>query len=64
MSKLRAFLIHLTISATVVGAVFAIIFFFWYPAPYFRVSGANDIVGPAVGYCPTNGQWGLALRLL
>ena len=49
MSKLRAFLIHLTISATVVGTVFAIIFFFWYPAPYFRVSGANDIVRVLIG---------------
>ena len=44
MSKLRAFLIHLSISAAIVGTVFVIIFFFWYPDPYFRVSGANDIV--------------------
>jgi hypothetical protein len=49
MSKLRAFLIHLAISATVVGTVFMIIFFFWYPNPYFRVSGADDIVRVLIG---------------
>ncbi len=49
MSKLRAFLIHLSISATIVGAVFAVIFFLWYPDPYFRVSGANDIVRVLIG---------------
>ena len=49
MSKLKAFLIHLTISASIVGTVFAIIFFFWYPYPYFRVSGANDIVRVLIG---------------
>jgi hypothetical protein len=49
MSKLRAFVIHLAISATVVGTVFAIIFFFWYPVPYFRVSGADDIVKVLIG---------------
>ena len=40
MSKLRAFLIHFAISATVVAIVFAIIFFVWYPAPYFEIVGA------------------------
>jgi hypothetical protein len=49
MSKLRAFLIHLAISATVVGIVFATIFFFWYPDPYFRISGADDIVRVLIG---------------
>ena len=49
MSKLRAFLIHLSISAAIVGTVFVIIFFFWYPDPYFRVSGANDIVWVLIG---------------
>lgn len=49
MSKLSAFLIHLAISATVVGTVFVIIFFFWYPYPYFRVSGADDIVRVLIG---------------
>ena len=49
MSKLRATLIHLTISAAVVGCVFALIFFVWYPAPYFRVSGADGIVRVLIG---------------
>jgi hypothetical protein len=49
MSKLKAFLIHLAISATVVGTVFAVIFFFWYPSPYFRISGADDIVRVLIG---------------
>jgi len=40
MSKVRASLIHLSISALVVGTVLAIIFFLWYPAPYFSVVGA------------------------
>ena len=44
MSKLRAFLIHFSISATVVGAAFAVIFFAWYPAPYFEVVGAWNVV--------------------
>ncbi len=37
--KLRAFLIHLGISASVVGAAVLVIFFFWYPPPYFQVIG-------------------------
>jgi len=44
MSKLRAFLIHFSISATVVGAAFAVIFFAWYPPPYFEVVGAWNVV--------------------
>jgi hypothetical protein len=44
MSKLRAFLIHFAISATVVGAALAIIFLAWYPAPYFEVVGAWNVV--------------------
>lgn len=56
MSRLRAFLVHLSLSATVVGCVFAVIFFLWYPRPYFEVVGAwylvrllfivNVILGP------------------
>ena len=40
MSRLRAFLVHLSLSATVVGIAFAIVFFIWYPQPYFKVVGA------------------------
>ena len=49
MSKLRAFLIHLSISATVVGAVFAVIFFIWYPDPYFRIAGTATVVRILIG---------------
>jgi len=44
MSRIRAFLTHLAISASVVGAALAIIFFVWYPAPYFQVAGAWNVV--------------------
>ena len=40
MSRLRAFLVHLSLSAVVVGIAFAIVFFIWYPQPYFEVVGA------------------------
>ena len=40
MSRLRAFLVHLSLSAVVVGIAFAIVFFVWYPQPYFEVVGA------------------------
>lgn len=44
MSTTRAFLTHVSISATVVGIALAIIFFVWYPAPYFQVAGAWNVV--------------------
>lgn len=44
MSRYRAFLIHLSISATVVGLALAVIFFIWYPAPYFEIAGAWNVV--------------------
>ena len=40
MSGLRAFLVHLSLSAAVVGSGFAVVFFVWYPQPYFEVVGA------------------------
>jgi len=49
MSKVRAFLIHLSISATVVGAVFAVIFFAWYPEPYFQIAGTRKVVMVLLG---------------
>ena len=42
--KLKAFSIHLFISATVVGAVVVLIFFFWYPRPYFDANGAWTVL--------------------
>ena len=42
--KILAFLIHLAISATIVGIVFILIFFFWYPKPYFEANGAWKVL--------------------
>lgn len=43
-AKIHAFLSHLAASATVVGAVFALIWFYWYPAPLFELTGAWSVV--------------------
>lgn len=48
-TKRRAFLSHLALSATVVGAVCALIFFVWYPAPYFAIKGAWNVLRVLVG---------------
>ena len=42
--KIKAFAIHLAISATVVGIVIALIFFFWYPRPFFEANGAWTVL--------------------
>lgn len=44
MSKLRAFAVHLLISAGVIGSFLAVVFFVWYPRPLFEVNGAWNIV--------------------
>lgn len=49
ISKMRAFLIHLSGSALVVGTLCAIIFFVWYPAPYFAVKGASGVLLVLIG---------------
>ncbi len=49
ISKLQAFLIHLTGSALVVGTLCAIIFFVWYPAPYFAAKGASGVLLVLIG---------------
>lgn len=49
VEKVRASLLHLAISATVVGAVLAVIFFLWYPAPFFQVVGAWAPVKVMIG---------------
>lgn len=49
MSKLRAFLTHFAISAAVVGSALAVIFIAWYPAPYFEVAGAWNVVKILIG---------------
>ena len=49
MSKIQGFLLHLAISSVVVGAALAIIFFVWYPYPYFEIAGAFNVVQILVG---------------
>lgn len=47
--KIIAFIIHLTISALIVGAVVALIFFYWYPNPYFEANGAWTVLRILIG---------------
>lgn len=42
--KLKAFLIHLAISSAIIGIVFGLIFFYWYPSPYFQANGAWSVI--------------------
>lgn len=49
MSRSRAFFSHLALSATVVGSVCALIFFVWYPHPYFQAVGAWTVLRVLVG---------------
>lgn len=49
VSKRRAFLSHLALSATIVGCVCIAIFFFWYPAPYFTTNGAWNVLRVLIG---------------
>jgi hypothetical protein len=49
VSRQRAFLTHLAISATVVGTVCALIFLVWYPRPYFEIKGAWNVLRVLIG---------------
>lgn len=49
MSRYKASLIHLLISAALVGGVFAAVFFIWYPKPAFAVAGASSIIFMLIG---------------
>ena len=49
MTRLKASAIHLLISALIVGVIFALIFFVWYPAPTFLIAGAFSIVLILIG---------------
>ena len=49
VSRPRAFLSHLALTAVVVGAVCALIFFVWYPHPYFQAVGAWNVLRILVG---------------
>jgi hypothetical protein len=49
MSKQRAFVVHLFASAALVGLVCALVFFFWYPAPYFSAKGTWTVLAVLLG---------------
>jgi hypothetical protein len=49
ISRSRAFFSHLALSAAVVGTVCALIFFVWYPDPYFKAVGAWTVLRVLVG---------------
>ncbi len=44
MTKLRAFVIHLAASVTIFLIFLVIMFFIWYPAPYFEVDGGWKVL--------------------
>jgi hypothetical protein len=43
MTRLRAALVHFGISVIVVGAVFVLVYFLWYPEPLFRGAGGRHL---------------------
>lgn len=47
--KLNATLIHFAITAVIVGTVFILIFFYWYPKPFFEANGASTVLRILVG---------------
>lgn len=49
VSRPRAFSSHLALSAVLVGIVCALIFFVWYPDPYFQAVGAFSVLRVLVG---------------
>ena len=74
MNRLRAFLIHLIILTALLGATFAVVYFIWYPEPYFELVGAwylvrillvvNIVVGPMLTLIIFKpGKWGLRFDL-
>lgn len=74
MNRYRAALTHFALSMLVVGMVFLVVYFVWYPEPLFRGAGGRDLflvlalvdvtIGPLVTlliYKP--GKWGLKFDL-
>ncbi len=49
VSRPRAVLTHLALSAAIVGAACALIFFVWYPHPYFLATGASKVLRVLIG---------------
>jgi hypothetical protein len=48
-SKIRASLIHFSLSAVLLGLCMLLIFFVWYPFPYYRIMAAEHILLVLVG---------------
>jgi len=44
MNRYKASATHFAISAAVISVFFAIVFYIWYPAPYFSVEGTENII--------------------
>jgi len=74
MSRKNAFLIHMALSTLVLGAVFALVLFVWYPRPYFRIVDAWYLIrilffvafvaGPLLTLIVFKpGKWGLKFDL-
>lgn len=49
MTRSKAFVVHLALSAVVGLAVLVAMFFVWYPPPYFTATGGNNLVMILVG---------------
>jgi hypothetical protein len=75
ISRRRAFLSHLGLSASIVGVVCAIIFLLWYPHPYFQATGTLNVLRVLIGVALVlgplltlivfkPGKWGLKFDLV
>ncbi len=49
ISKSRAFLSHLTLSACIVGIVILLVYFVWYPSPFFEATGTASVLRILIG---------------
>ena len=49
ITRTRAFLTHLGFSATIVAIAFAVVFFVWYPHPYFQAAGGWHALQVLIG---------------
>jgi hypothetical protein len=49
VNRPKAVLTHLGVSATIVGAACMLVFFVWYPHPYFVAAGASHVLSVMIG---------------
>ena len=49
MNRYKASATHLGISAVILGIFFSIVFFIWYPVPYFTIEGTFDVIVVLIG---------------